>query len=305
MNSIYQQITNVILEALKNGEAKKVPWRKPWSGSWIPRNGLTKRPYNGINSLYLSCVADIHGYDSNDWFTYNAAKMSGGHVRRGEKSKAVVVYYGQAEKQTGELDPQTGLEVVATYPVIKFYYVFNRDQTENVPEEQNFILPEDERLQICEDFLQFTDAVIEEDKERACYIPSRDVIQMPSFGSFESQGAYYSVAFHELVHWSGHESRVNRDLSSKFERANYAAEELIAEFGSAYLGAFFQLEGDLQHPEYIQSWIRMLTEDDKAVFKATSEARKATDWLLKKTGHYVEFNNEDVNSAEEGKMIHD
>ena len=281
---LYDRVTGTILEALKSGEAEKVPWRKPWHGGWVPRNGLTQRPYSGINVIYLQCIAHLEKWNSQEWFTYNGARRAGGHVRKGEKSKAVVVYYDRAIKKTGEVDPSTSAEMVETYPVIKFYYVFNREQCDEIPEVPRTELSEDQKWDQCEKFVQDTGADIHEDQARACYIPSTDIIQMPSYKSFLAVEGWYSTLFHELIHWTGQPDRQARDLTGSFGSQNYAAEELVAEFGSAYLNGWFQIEGDVQHPEYINNWCSLLSDNNRAIFKATSEAKKATDWILQKTG---------------------
>ena len=283
--NIYERVTGVILEALKSGDAKKVPWRRPWDcGSWVPRNGLTQRPYSGINVIYLQCIADIYKWKSQEWFTYNGAKRAGGHVKKGEKSQAVVIYYDRAVKKTGEVDPTTSAEVVETYPIIKFYYVFNRDQTDEIPEVPRVELADDQKWDKCEEFIIEVGADIHEDQARACYIPSTDIIQMPPYKSFHTVEGWYSTLFHEHIHWTGAADRQPRELSTHFGSREYAAEELIAEFGSAYLNGWFQIEGDVQHPEYINKLMSLLVDNNKAIFKATSLAKKATDWILQKAG---------------------
>src|SRR5258708_17822209 len=114
---------------------------------------------------------------------------------------------------------------------------------------------------------------------KLCYIPSRDFIAMPAFGAFKGADHFYNVAVHELVHWSGHKSRLDRDLKNRFGSRNYAAEELIAELGAAFLCAEFGFDGDVRNAGYIASWIELLRADKRAFFTACSQASKAADYV--------------------------
>jgi antirestriction protein ArdC len=128
-------------------------------------------------------------------------------------------------------------------------------------------------------FLHETAADFREGHGEACYIPSRDFISMPAFAGFKGADHFYNVAFHELTHWSGHKSRLDRDLKNRFGSRNYAAEELIAELGAAFLCAEFEFDGDPRSAGYIASWIELLNADKRAFFTACSQATKAADYL--------------------------
>ena len=230
----------------------------------MPRNGESGRAYSGVNVFYLMVVAMNEGWDSNDWFTYKGAKKAGGSVKRGEKSRAMVVYWNFTEVENKD----TGKK--KTIPFIRYSPVFNREQCEDVAE--------------LEKFIAMSGADFEERGSQACYIPSRDSIQMPPFGSFENPESYYSTALHELTHWTGHKDRLDRDLSGRFGGKSYSAEELVAEFSSAFLCNILKVEGKVQHTEYISSWVQLLKEDKKAIFKCSTLARQASDYLLKAGG---------------------
>jgi antirestriction protein ArdC len=168
--------------------------------------------------------------------------------------------------------------------MMREYTVFNVDQCENLPDSVNTGKPmsvrnPDTRDEIADAFLGSTGADIREGHGEACYIPSRDFISMPAFAGFKDANHFYNVAFHELTHWTGHKSRLDRDLTKRFGTRNYAAEELIAELGAAFLCAEFGFDGDVGNAGYIASWIELLKADKRAFFTACSQASKAADYL--------------------------
>ena len=279
---IYAKVTDTIIEALESPDAV-LPWRKPWrDGGIMPRNGNSGRPYNGVNTFYLWAVASKYGWTSNDWFTFRGAKKAGGTVRRGEKSKAIVVYFER--RMVNDDRAEDGKRMV---PFLRHFVVFNREQCDGRDGhnlDRDFIPLEDsEKVSEIEKFIRASGANIGEGGQ-ACYIPSQDKITLPPFGSFEDSESYYSTALHELSHWTGHGSRLDRDLTGRFGNKSYSAEELVAEFSSAFLCNMMQIDGKCQHTEYINNWIRLLREDKKAIFRCCTEARKASDYLLDLAG---------------------
>ena len=120
---------------------------------------------------------------------------------------------------------------------------------------------------------------LREGQGAAFFVPSRDFISLPAFGGFKGADHFYNVAFHELTHWTGHKARLDRDLKNRFGSRNYAAEELIAELGAAFLCAEFGFDGDVRNAGYISTWIDLLKADKRAFFTACSKASKATDYL--------------------------
>ena len=137
----------------------------------------------------------------------------------------------------------------------------------------------DTRDELADAFLGLTGADIREGHGEAYYVPSRDFISMPAFAGFKGVDAFYNVAFHELTHWTGHKSRLDRDLKNRFGARNYAAEELIAELGAAFLCAEFGFDGDVRNAGYIANWIELLKADKRAFFTACSHASKAANYL--------------------------
>jgi antirestriction protein ArdC len=168
--------------------------------------------------------------------------------------------------------------------MMREYTVFNVDQCENLPDSVNTGKPmrvrnSDTRDALADAFLHSTGADIREGHCEACYIPSRDFISMPAFAGFKGADHFYNVAFHELTHWTGHKSRLDRDLKNRFGSRDYAAEELIAELGAAFLFAEFGFDGDVRNAGYIANWIELLKADKRAFFTACSRASKAADYL--------------------------
>jgi antirestriction protein ArdC len=168
--------------------------------------------------------------------------------------------------------------------MMREYTVFNVEQCENLPDtivtgKPMRVRNPDTRDELADAFLHSTGADIREGHGEACYISSRDFISMPAFAGFKGADHFYNVAFHELTHWTGHKARLDRDLKNRFGSRNYAAEELIAELGAAFLCAEFGFDGDVRNAGYIASWIELLKADKRAFFTACSQASKSADYL--------------------------
>jgi antirestriction protein ArdC len=164
------------------------------------------------------------------------------------------------------------------------YTVFNVQQCENLPDSittgkstrvRNF----DTRDELADGFLRSTGADVREGHGEAYYVPSQDFISMPAFDAFKGADHFYGTVFHELTHWTGHRSRLDRDLKNRFGSRTYAGEELVAELGAAFLCAEFGFDGDLRHAGYISHWIELLKADKRAFFTACHQASKAADYL--------------------------
>jgi antirestriction protein ArdC len=169
-------------------------------------------------------------------------------------------------------------------PMLREYTVFNIDQCENLPDSVKTGKPicvrnPGTRDELADAFLQSTGADIREGHGEAHYVPSRDFISMPAFAAFKSADHFYNVTFHELTNWTGHKSRLDRDLKNRFGSRDYAAEELVGELGAAFLCAEFAFDGDVRSAGYIASWIELLKADKRAFFTACSQASKAADYL--------------------------
>ena len=275
---IYAEVSARIIAELEAGAA---PWIKPWAataGANTPFNAVTNRPYCGCNVILL-WMARAAGYRTPRFLTFKQAGELGGHVRKGEHGTKV--YFVKQLEIREITDSEAPARLI---PMMREYTVFNIDQCEGLPDSVTTGKPmrvrnPDERDELADEFLRSTAADIREGHGEAYYVPSRDFISMPAFEAFKGADHFYGVAFHELTHWTAHKSRLDRDLKNRFGSQTYAAEELIAELGAAFLCAEFGFDGDLRHAGYIGNWIELLKADKRAFFTACSQASKAADYL--------------------------
>jgi antirestriction protein ArdC len=167
------------------------------------------------------------------------------------------------------------------YPLLRAYTVFNVAQIEGLRADYvESRKPTWEPEARGEELLLMSGAQLRQGGTRAYYQPATDEIHLPPLAAFPTAGGYYATALHELVHWSGHPSRCQRDLTGRFGEAAYAAEELIAEMGAAYLCAHCRVDGELRHASYLQSWLKVLRSDKRAIFTAAAQAQRAADYVL-------------------------
>lgn len=276
---VYEKITASIIEAIESSCGKsEMPWHTIGA---LPSNASNRRRYRGINVLVLWAAAAQRGYKTQLWATYQQWREIGAQVRAGEKSTAVVFwkFYGEDENSEGQEDSS---EDSRKRCFARAYHVFNADQVDGFDLPEIPVLPEAQRIQHAEDFFRQTGARIIETGMRACYNAQTDEIHMPPFSMFKKADYFYSTLAHEVVHLTGHESRCNRQLQNRFGSEAYAAEELVAELGSAFLSAELQLETapKVDHAPYIQNWLIVVKKDHRAIFTAASKAQQAVDWLM-------------------------
>lgn len=231
---------------------------------------MTKRAYRGMNVPLLGFA----GFSSPFFATYQQWQHLDAQVRKGEKGTQIIFYKPHAvtDKDTGE---------DKMIPVLKTFTVFNADQVDNAPPLSVIPLTPIERNALCEDILAMTGARVSYRGDRAYYSPSRDMIQMPKPEQFASSEAYWSVMWHEAAHWTGHETRLNRSLKGRFGDESYAAEELIAECSAALLCATTGVSAQPRkdHATYLNSWVRVLKSDKRAIFHAFAQSQKAADFI--------------------------
>jgi antirestriction protein ArdC len=203
----------------------------------------------------------------------------GAQVRKGEKGTLTVFFKPLDCADEDDEDAKCRSRFIA-----KAAYVFNADQVDGYSPDRSISVLSDEasRSDRAERLLKASDADIVFGGGRACYVPSRDQIHLPHFEAFIDPATYYGVAFHELTHWTGHENRCGRDLRNRFGSEAYAAEELIAELGAAYLSALVGIapEPRVDHASYISSWLTILRNDKRAIFTAATKASQAADFIL-------------------------
>jgi antirestriction protein ArdC len=280
---IHQRITDQIVLELQKGVR---PWLKPWNAEHasgritrpLRGNGI---PYRGINILVLWSAASEKGYAAPVWMTFKQASELKANVRKGEHGSLVV--YADKIIRT---ETDAGEEAEYAIPFLKGYTVFNVEQIDGLPEHY-YAKPAPrvdtiERIDRAESFFVGTGATIRHGGTMAYYNVSQDFVQMPPFEIFRDAESYYATLAHETTHWTRHKSRLDRDFGRKrFGDEGYAMEELVAELGSAFLSADLDLTPDVRddHAAYIASWIKILKNDRRAIFAASSHAQRAADYL--------------------------
>lgn len=285
-SDIYTRITDKILADLEQGVR---PWMKPWStetaGGRIIRplrhNGV---PYRGINIIMLWGAAMEKGYTCPTWLTFRQALELGGNVRKGEAGQLVV--YANTITRT-ETNENTGEETERDIPFLKGYTVFNAEQCEGLPA-QYMAKPEPvtatkpQRIEAVDRFVAATGARVVNGGDRAYYAQGADYIAMPPFESFQDAESHAATLAHELVHWTKHPNRLDRDLGRlRFGDEGYAKEELVAELGSAFMCADLNITPEVRddHAAYIASWLKALKDDKRLIFTAASQAQRAVEYL--------------------------
>lgn len=282
---IYARITAKIVAALEDGAR---PWVRPWNAEHaagritrpLRRNG---QPYTGINVLSLWASASVQGFAAPIWMTYRQAVELDAHVRKGEKGSPVVYANSITRNKT---DTESGVEVTRDIHFLKGYTVFNVEQIDGLPEQ--YTAPASPRLNVsgriapAERFFGATGATLAHGGNRAFYRPSTDSIVLPLFETFRDAESYYATLAHETTHWTGHASRLARDVGlTPFGSDSYAVEELVAELGAAFLCADLDLtlEPREDHAAYIANWLDVLTGDNRAIFAAASHAQRAANFI--------------------------
>jgi len=280
---IYADITNQLISAIeaKPGQPS-LPWRTT-GALHMPVNVFTGNPYNGINVVSLWVAASLKDYATPVWGTYRQWSEKGAQVRKGEKSSLVVFYKEYDTDPDPEDESDTGKRRVA-----RASYVFNAGQVDGyiAPEPPPLLGPV-ERIARADAFVTATKADIRHGGERAYYSPVSDHIQMPDEGLFigtrtmTRSESYYSTLVHELIHWSGGKPRLAREVGGRFGSAGYAAEELVAEIGAAFLCCELGITQELRadHAQYLANWLQLLKDDSKAIFTAAARASEAAIFL--------------------------
>lgn len=267
----YEKITERILEELDKG---KVPWKQPWNG--FPRNYFSKREYNGINCLMLMA---LNQGKSCEWATFHQISEHGYKVNKGAKG-VPIVYTNRIsiEIEEEELDEET--PKTKTFPILKYYYVFNISDTD-IP------LPKYETIELptCEEVaneLLLKLGIITLKGHSCSYNLKDDYITIPPKEDFESSEEYYVCLFHEIIHATG--KRLGREMNPNFMDEAYCKEELIAEIGATFLASHCGIESSIlkNSASYIRGWRDAISKDKRLIVNAASKAQQAVDWLLGK-----------------------
>jgi antirestriction protein ArdC len=283
---VYARVTDQIINAIEQGVGN---WRMPWHTSgryaFSPINISSKKPYRGINTICLWSAAQAKGYERGEWATYQQWQDKGAQVRKGEKATTVVFWKfanNAAETEDGDESPKSGSRLLFT----RGYSVFNASQVDGYTPKAEADMPMPEKIERAETFFQAIGATVQHGGNRAYYAPDSDHIQMPPFGAFVENVAYYSTLAHEHAHWTAQASRCDRQLGKRFGDNAYAAEELIAELSAAFTCAHLGLSTEPRedHAQYINSWLKVLKADKRAIFTAASKAQQAADFMIQRAG---------------------
>ncbi len=285
-SSLYGDVTAKIVAEL---EAGRVPWVQPWGRAraslGLPQNAATARRYSGINILILWGAVIERGFAAQSWLTFRQALGLGGHVRKGEAGTTVVfadrfVPKDRREAASGQRNDE---KRDASVPFLKRFTVFNIEQCEGLPAAltadappapEGLILPQAEAL------IRATGAKFRIGGGEAFYSPGADTVHVPPPQAFFEPVNWHRTAFHELGHWTGHASRLNRDQAGSYRSKAYAREELVAEMAGAFVCAALDIAPTVRHADYLGEWLTLLREDSRAIFRAASAASKAADNLL-------------------------
>lgn len=280
---LYETIAQTILTALEKGVR---PWEQCYSISQkrFPIR-VTGEDYKGINRIMLLIAMLDNQFSRPLWMTYHQAKQLGAQVRRGEKASLSVFY-----KSLEITDDDSG--EVRTLPMMKANRVFNCDQIDNLPEDfLAKVLPPPQTYNThpcirAESFIQTLPANCHKRDGTPAFSPANDEIYMPDIQQFKTAEQYYATYLHELAHWTGHTSRLNRNTLNARDKTSYCREELVAELTASFLCPAIGIEPliDEEHAPYLQHYITLLKDDPKAFVTACSQAEKAADYLKGFTG---------------------
>jgi antirestriction protein ArdC len=286
----FEIVTDKLIQLLETGVK---PWAKPWhsqTSESIFRNIVTGHCYKGINPII--CLIDILtlGDDRPYFVGFSQAKDLGWKLQKGSKS-TWLRWGGTVAKSTENENGETEKHFYNACKWLNVFHVSLFDDSEakikiadyaaKYEAQKPVVINPDARLQEADRLIDSTGAKILYGGDRACYSPQVDAILMPQFEQFISASSFYATSIHELTHWTGHQSRCDRDLSGRFGSSKYAYEELIAEIGAAFTCNHLGISGEMEnHANYIGSWIKALKDDKRYFFKAATEARKASEFLL-------------------------
>jgi len=282
--NLYKQITNRVIAEL---EAGRVPWVQPWGSPraciGMPYNAVSERRYSGINILTLWDAIVSRGFASHAFLTFRQALALGGHVRRGERGIGVIYTRRFIPKEERHRADVEGRELSSGIAFLKSFTVFSVEQCEDLPVHiceppppipEGLISPQAEAL------IEATGADFRIGGPSAFYSPRQDYVQVPRPDDFHDPVNWHRTAFHELGHWAGGSSRLNRDQTGAFGSVAYGKEELVAELTGAFVCAALGITPTVRHADYLGSWLEIIREDNRAILRAASAASKAADYLL-------------------------
>jgi len=282
--SVYEVVTEHIIKLLEQGT---IPWKQPWSDKEPPQNLINRIPYKGINMMLLSAF----NFERNFFLTFNQIKRLNASVLKGAKSLPVV-FWKWPEPEKNE-DGTLVEEGEKPKPLLRYYTVFNISQCKNIPPK---LIPPletnpNDPIETCAQIVEYMPnrPQIQSIEREAYYSPPLDIVNVPDIQFFESSESYYATLFHELVHSTGHKKRLDRKEgmeSLSFGSDKYSTEELIAEIGACFLEAHAGIsDRDFENnAAYIKGWLARLKKDNRFIVFVSSQAQKAADYILSRTG---------------------
>lgn len=289
---IYQRVTDQIVAAIEAGvDSWHMPWHTSGRFAFSPLNAVSRKAYRGINVLCLWAAAQAKGYASGEWATYKQWQEKGAQVRKGEKATSVVFWkFANSRKESDDDNGAEG-ELLTDSRLLftRGYAVFNAAQVDGYSPVADPAVDVPARIAVADQFFAGVGAKVQNGGNRAYFSPADDYIGMPPFAAFRDGVAYYSTLAHEHTHWTGTRSRCDRQMGKRFGDMAYAAEELVAELGAAFVCAHLGLSTEPRedHAQYLASWLKVLKADKRAIFTAASKAQQATDFLVKRAGDFV------------------
>lgn len=280
---VYESVTTTIITSIERGAGTFVmPWHRTGSDISRPANVATGAAYRGVNVIALWAQALSAGFQSSHWGTYRQWAVLNAQVRRGERGSPILFYKPARAKDQNPDDEQRKRFLV------RASWVFNAEQVEGWIAPVPVCVSEPERVEAAEALVASTGASVLHGGDQAYYTPGQDEIHLPLRSQFlasptrTNTEAYYAVMLHELVHWSGASHRLNRTFGSRFGDQAYAAEELVAELGAAFLCADLGISNDPRpdHAAYVADWLAVLGSDKRAIVTASRLAAEAASFLM-------------------------
>lgn len=274
MNQVYQIITDMFISKLEEGV---IPWKKGWDAPGArAMNMISKRKYSGVNVL----ITSMAGFGSPYWATFNQINQAGGKIIKGQKGTPIIFFKMMENEEKGE-----------KFPMLRYFKIWNREQVEGLPAS---LFPEDDVENSIEKvtgtaddacrpiLLSYTNRPkIRTGGDAASYNPAMDSIWIPKRKFFNSLEEYWATLFHELAHSTGHQNRLNRQLTGSWNRQSYSFEELVAEITAAFLCAEAEISNDFDnHAAYVASWLKVLKNEPKWIIDASRKAAKAASYII-------------------------
>lgn len=287
-SNILEVVANKVIKLM---ETEGMDWSKSWTTT-TKNNGqpisIYKKDYKGINRLILGLEMAMNGYGSPVFATFQKWKSVGAKIKKGATSHEVVFFKTLTKAELND----KGEELEIKIPMLRTYRVFNADQVEGW--DGNWLTDGEEQVQEWKD-IELADLIVSHsgakidhiNQDKAFYMPSKDQICMPTKAQFKDESGYYGTMFHELVHWTGHASRLDRKFGNKFGNDNYAKEELVAELGGAMLSAIAKVDAEprADHAKYLNGWIKGLKDQPKMILTAASKAEKASQYIIEQSSN--------------------